>query len=344
MSEQADLMVSIADTTRDYRAGELPKLTSEHIGRWVGQFDKAAQLPLLREMDQVLKSTYFSQNKVLRFLKIILDAKKLVGDNPVSFWKKVNFLNIQRAGYSQISLLALFEKLLFNRHRLKLADCGGEAAEFVYLDDVVFSGNRIRRDLEAWLQNAAPAKSLVHIVCIAIHKGGQYYVDNRITEATENTTKEVKLKWWGGVILEDRKAHINVSNVLRPTQIPDDELVAKYVEQMRYKLKLRTPKRSGSDKPFSGEEGRSILEQELLRAGVRVRAMCPNLSEKHRPLGYSLLDTLGFGSTIVTYRNCPNSSPLALWVGDPWIPLFPRTTNAETDARRMLENLQGSSS
>jgi hypothetical protein len=40
------------------------------------------------------------------------------------------------------------------------------------------------------------------------------------------------------------------------------------------------------------------------------------------------LETLGFGSLIVTFRNCPNNAPLAFWVDSPWYPLFPRTTNS----------------
>ena len=55
--------------------------------------------------------------------------------------------------------------------------------------------------------------------------------------------------------------------------------------------------------------------------------MCPYLKESARPLGFSLLKTLGFGATVVTHRNCPNNCPLALWAGDPWYPLFRRKTN-----------------
>ena len=67
--------------------------------------------------------------------------------------------------------------------------------------------------------------------------------------------------------------------------------------------------------------------------------MCPNLNQFQRPLGNSLLETLGFGSLIVTFRNCPNNAPLPLWVGNPWHPLFPRTTNSDTSLTRFLAML-----
>ncbi len=51
------------------------------------------------------------------------------------------------------------------------------------------------------------------------------------------------------------------------------------------------------------------------------------------------LETLGFGSLVVTFRNCPNNAPLALWVGDPWYPLFPRTTNSQAEIVRLFRDL-----
>jgi hypothetical protein len=80
-------------------------------------------------------------------------------------------------------------------------------------------------------------------------------------------------------------------------------------------------------KIFSSEEGRNLLEQQFLAKGTYIRTVCPLLNEYQRPLGNMLLETLGFGSTIVTFRNCPNNAPLVFWAEDPWHPLFYRKTN-----------------
>jgi hypothetical protein len=53
-----------------------------------------------------------------------------------------------------------------------------------------------------------------------------------------------------------------------------------------------------------------------------------------------VLETLGFGSLIVTFRNCPNNTPLALWAGDPWYPLFPRITNTDTSLQNFVAMLE----
>ena len=52
-----------------------------------------------------------------------------------------------------------------------------------------------------------------------------------------------------------------------------------------------------------------------------------------------ILESLGFGSLVVTFRNCPNNAPLALWAGDPWYPLFPRRTNTDTSIKQFMATL-----
>jgi hypothetical protein len=108
---------------------------------------------------------------------------------------------------------------------------------------------------------------------------------------------------------------------------------------MKYPPTLRQPGSLGTNALFATDAGRVLLEQEFLKAGARIRQLCPNLGATQRPLGHITLDTLGFGSLIVTFRNCPNNAPLALWVGEPWYPLFPRTTNSQTAIKRLFEDL-----
>ena len=68
MTERRDLLASIAGTIKDYRAGEIAEPTPQHVDRWVSQFGSEAQVPLLREMDYVLKRTYRSRERVTGLL------------------------------------------------------------------------------------------------------------------------------------------------------------------------------------------------------------------------------------------------------------------------------------
>lgn len=86
---------------------------------------------------------------------------------------------------------------------------------------------------------------------------------------------------------------------------------------------------------LKAEAGRQLLESEFLIAGVKIRSLIQSPKDFIRPLGCGNFG-VGFGSMLVTYRNCPNNCPLALWWGDPeatsgalhWYPLLSRKTYA----------------
>ena len=327
MKSRNELLTSIAITIQDYRAGEIAQPTPAHVARWVNQFDSAVQDGLLLELDHVLSHTYLNRERVTTFLKGLLSNVKLAGDDPCEFWKRVKFLNSQGGGNSQREMLALFNDYLQESCGLKVSDCGKDADTFIYLDDAVFTGNRVLKDLKVWVEKTAPAKAIVHIITIAFHRGGERYANKSILQAAASSKKEITLKWWRIVELEDQPWKINQTDVLRPRTLSDDPLVAEYVKSFTHAITFRDQDGVGENKFFSCEQGRALLEQEMLKAGARIRRVCPNLGKYQRPLGNMVLETLGFGSTIVTFRNCPNNTPLAFWAGDPWYPLFPRKTN-----------------
>jgi len=340
MSKRSELLESIAETIADYREGEIKTPTPEHVDTWVRQFDRDVQKPMLAELDHVLKRTYFSKGNVKDFLAALVKNEKLAGDNPCSFWEDVGFLRIQGGGNSQREMLAMFDGILEDECGVNTEDCGKTPTAYLYLDDAIFTGNRVRTDLGSWIEDDAPAEAKVHVVTIALHRGGQYFASTKINESVKNAGKTIDVTWWRCIEIEDRKRYIDSSDVLRPTCIPDDPEVQAYASSLRNTPVLRTPGNVGEIGIFSSEEGRHLLEQEFLKSGARIRSMCPNLNIYQRPLGNMVLETLGFGSLLVTFRNCPNNSPLAFWVGDPWYPLFPRSTNSDAFMKRMLESFR----
>ena len=323
---RAELTTSIACTVGDYRFGELAAPTPAHIETWISQFAVPAQLPILCELDHVLKKTYLSKPRVESFLSVVCTSPKLCGPDPAQFWRATNFLNIQKGGSSQADMLQLFAQQLHVKYGISLEQCGSTQGGYVYLDDAIFTGNRILKDLTAWAPQA-PAAPEIHVVVVGLHAGGRYYADKKITEAFSHAGKAVKLHWWSVLQLEDRKAYTDSADVLRPTAIPPDPLVHQYVSTLKYPPHLRTGAQIGGKALYSSPQGRETLEQEFLKGGATIRAQCPNLGNYQRPLGNMVLDTLGFGSTFVTFRNCPHNCPLVFWAGAPWYPLFPRKTN-----------------
>lgn len=325
-SKEAACAKSIAQQIADYRSGAITAPDAAHVLKWSKQLAPSLRPAALAELDHVLKSTYFSAQRITDFLKGLASHSKFTGGDPTTFWTSAKLLDIQLRGTSQSDLNKLLVKAV-------KAECGvtpsvGSAGEgpFIYLDDAIFTGNHVRRDLEAWVEGSAPKKAEVHVVVLGLHESS-YYHRRELDKAIGSSGKAIKIHWWRCVQLEDRKKYINQSDVLRPRSCPANEDVKAYVDSLSYEVEFRTQDGVGNAKLFSGEVGRHALEQALLIAGVRVRTLCTALPTQHRPLGYHALEMLGFGSMIVTYRNCPNNAPIALWAGDPWYPLFPRRTN-----------------
>ncbi|MGO6723082.1 hypothetical protein ACC717_09515 [Rhizobium ruizarguesonis] len=327
MTERDRLLQSIATITADYRAGELAAPSPQHVDRWVSQFPQAVQQPILAELEHVFGETYIAKKDVEKFLSTLVKSEKIAGADPASFWRNVKFLNIQGAGNSQREMLEIFGEKLQKHYDIEISDCRESPTAFVYLDDVVFTGGRVRTDLTSWINTSAPPETTVHIITMGLHNGGNWYANQEIAKVAKAAEKSIKLQWWRGVQIEDRKSHTDTSDVLRPTMIPNDPVTQAYINSLGFAPVLRQPGSVGVKKFFSSEEGRSLVEQEFLKIGAHIRTIAPNLGIYQRPLGNMVLKTPGFGSMIVTFRNCPNNAPLALWVGAPWYPLFARKNN-----------------
>lgn len=331
MSERDDLLASVANEIRTYRKRDLPEPTPEHVDRWLHQFTPAQQLPFLREFEHVIKQTFFTRKNVKDFLRALVANARLAGSDPAPYWSSANFLSIQQNGQSQKEMLRLFSKCLEEECGLDLDDCGEDGGDFIYIDDVMFSGNRVGNDLGQWIVNDAPQSATVHVIVAALHSGGSYLVDRRLKSVVEQSGKKIAVKYWRALEIENRKSYKNSSGVLWPTVISGEAELQNYMAlTTKFPFEPRQPSETAI-KPFSSEAGRQVLESEFLIAGAKIRAKSENPKQFMRPLGYSPFG-VGFGSMIVTYRNCPNNCPLAMWWGDPeatsgalhWYPLLQR--------------------
>lgn len=334
MSDRNSLLSSIALSVTDYRAGEIAAPTPQHVDRWVKQFDAEVQVPILHELDHTFKNSYLTKKEAAEFLSNLVTNEKLAGHEPCTFWRNANFLKIQQHGESQKAFLQIFGECLMKQCSLDINKCGNPAGPYIYLDDIVFSGNRIKNDLTGWIAKNAPTNATVHIIVVAVHTGGEYYVRTSLEKVSSEAKKNISLKIWKAAEFENRKSEKDNSEVLWPSVLPADALLAAYLaEPTRFPFQTRRP--GGKLGPFSSESGRQLLESELLLAGVQIRAACKNPKAIVRPLGFSPFG-LGFGSMFITFRNCPNNCPLAIWWGDPtapsssplskWYPLLPRKT------------------
>ncbi|QOJ89475.1 MULTISPECIES: hypothetical protein [Pseudomonas] len=334
---ERELIAQLLAVIGDYRKGAIPTFDEVHVQKWINQFDPEVRESILSELIYTFGKTYSSREKVYETFKSLFEIEVLHKGDSAGFWGSVSFLDIQKGGNSQhefVKLVAgIYNKLTGNS--LSINDNNAKA--FFYIDDGLFSGGRATQDILAWLENDAPRDSTLYMAIINVYALGQWKLGENIKSAL--VAKNIKISWVTSVVAEDRKKYMFNSDVLRPTSMPNDLKVLDYVGKMKYAPVLRVAGGNAKNSYFSSESGRNLLEQQFLVKGAHIRTICPNLKIPHRPLGFSSLETLGFGSMNVTYRNCPNNAPLALWAGDPWYPLFPRSTNADAARERALEDI-----
>jgi hypothetical protein len=328
---RAQLLESVANTIKTYRSGELDEPTPDHVDKWLDQFTPANQLPFLREFDHVIKKTFLTEDYITGFIRKLIENKDLTGGNHAAYWARTNFLSEQQDGQSQKEMLKIFGKLLKQKYGLKISECGAEDGDYIYLDDVVFTGGRISQDVKTWIEHDAPDSAKLHIIVAARHTLGQYQLANALERAARDARKKIGISYWcTRYIIENRVARRDNSEVLWPIAAPRDKVVQDYLAKPhKFPFKPRTP--GGTLGFFSSEAGRQILESEFLIAGAAIRSR-GQVSEVNRPLGHSFYG-IGFGGLMVTYRNCPNNCPLAMWWGNPegpgamrWYPLLSRET------------------
>lgn len=343
-----NLLESIANTISDYRLGEIPPMTTSHVDRWVSQFDDDEQLIILSEMDHLLSKYYISKSKAESFLTEILTSQEFFGQNPSALLQNCAFLDIQKEGNSQKDLLTLANEITLREYGIGINQSCLPLL-YVYLDDCLFSGNRAFRDMQNWVSNYISNTNnpcYVYLIFLGRHTYAIRYLENKLIPEAKQKNIHIKIK----------RSYITFNNLpwdkekyecFWPVEITNDELVNKFVDIVKEKAveksvveRLRLFRPDGVPRQetlFSTPEARNIIESAFLRKGAYIASLPKDRGLNMRPMGYESLESLGFGSVFITYRNIANNCPLVLWWGDTnyhhshpfskWYPLFPRKGN-----------------
>lgn len=346
------LLQSLAQTIADYRYSEIPPMTTSHIERWLNQFAYEDQSVILTEMDSIMRRFYFSKFRVKECLRNFLRNDVIGFQDPTKVLLHTHFLQIQKQGNSQQVLLAALDEIITNDYGLTLSSCGIEyPQDYVYIDDCLYTGNRIRYDLTsggdapAWIPQKAPPNCKLIVYNIGVHLFGMNYADRLIRAAAREKGISVARKY--SMIIDNRRTANTRLTCLWPERIVNDQAVHSYATELVTFLKdrgwasdnlYRPDGLPGEETLFSSPEARRIVERAFLRKGVLLATAGSQRAESIRPLGFEKIGSLGFGTFFITYRNIANNCPLVLWWGDPelpathplgrWYPLFPRSINS----------------
>lgn len=340
MGDIAEYCESIAQTVSDYRPEEPRRITPGRVKSWIRQFDPEDQLVILQEIDRILKRFYFSRERVKTSLRNFIRTNLIGEEEPSSVLQRTHFLHIQRKGSSQRDLLTIVNEILLDDYCTTLHSCGCRQADtFVYIDDAVLTGSRLRYDLTpgtalpgfepnpSWITTEAPPNCTLKIFVLVAHTEGANYAMKYVRQAASD--KNIAVTTHCAMrVANERTIGCESHDCLWPQYVVGNEDVDTYIARAEHEagrsIFFRPRGTPRQETLFSSSLARDTVERAFLAKGVKL--MSSTNIKSMRPLGYDTLTSLGFGTFFVTYRNIPNNAPLVLWWsgGGRWFPLFKR--------------------
>ena len=320
MKDLEGLAIDLACLISDYKNNA--NNDKEHVLTWINQFPEEYKKFVLEQTILLMKKSYFSKENYNEIFDKLLSENE--SKESLDVIKTSSFLNIQKNGSSQSDIIHMLDNKFEKKYGVKLKINDFNSENFFYFDDFSFTGDRAYSDLYDWIINHAPQRCHLRIIFIASHKYGNYCLNRNLRMLILNSGKNIVLDIISCIVYKNDILNINSSDVF----------------WLKYDNKYsRTSFETGSF-IFEDSENRDKFEYIMYEAGKYIVSLCENPSLSVKPLGYSRISShTGFGGTIFSYRNCPNTAPLAFWWGNPdanqdsplskWYPLFFRKTYYE---------------
>ncbi len=338
------LAEEIASVIADFRQDEIARRSSADVMQFVEQIQRVCQewmnarekTLFLEGLRDSLKSQYWSGPKISIELERLLPTLRM--GTSKSTWA---ILSIQDTYSSQSSLVNKVE-----RADIPVISSVIEGVDaLLYIDDATFTGKTLAKYLDVIASQIKtiekrPSKLLVWHLC-------EYSLE--VKEVMKSPV--TKLAEQGVSVLfhqVDQFRRRGADGRVAAAMIPSKNLatlpgVQRFLTSFSAFKKFsdsdllwRDPEIVINDRLFGSVERRDVVERAFLEVGCWLRSQTPNWNALMRPFGFVASFTepsLGFGSMFCTCFNSSNTSPVALWWGDPdakfsalsiWKPLLPR--------------------
>lgn len=334
---QAQLCEAISQIIQGYADDRYGVYDTAHVNRWIEQFDDNERQLVLEETLHIFQNQYITRDKFTELVSTVIDFDKIHSGNPRQFWENASLLQIQLHGNSQNELNRIFSDVLQEKYQVGCI-INNRSLNYFYIDDFIFSGNRLYNDICQWVEQENPENCKLNVVTIGYYTSGQYSTECKLKELFAERNIALEFYRYDECILENRLKYRNSSERFWPTaNVLDDATIQAYVAEKEPNFTYREVA-PHENKVFSSDR-REQYEKIMLKYGIRIVGFPRTNSAVVKPLGYDTYRTFGFGSAVFTFRNCPNNNPLAFWWGDPeapaqhpfsqWYPLLQRTTYRE---------------
>ena len=146
----------IAEKIKNYRKGT-GVYDAEHVDRWISQFPEEERMVVLTETNRLLEQNYVDQAKLMEWERYIETNADIMGADPQKTISKSQFLDIQTKGNSQKRLVPMVESYLQACGYTGVNTCApGEVRNYFYLDDCLFTGMTLLKDVGCWMETENP--------------------------------------------------------------------------------------------------------------------------------------------------------------------------------------------
>ena len=194
MSDCKDIAEIIADYRLHDRKNGLLKIeiNRDHVERWIEQFPQNQDI-ILHKTKKLLSRYYFSEDNVYSFLELVAESEELWED-PEEAMGTAYFLDCQTEGKSQNHLLDMMEEVVLNTYDFDIKRTAvpiDGPATYIYLDDGLFSGRTLIRDMEALLPHIHSG-STVCAIFIIDYSFGDWWSHRRLNNTfQENRVSDI---------------------------------------------------------------------------------------------------------------------------------------------------------
>lgn len=339
---ESSVAEEIARIIADYRRGHVPQRTQNHVIRFVDQINEictwmgsSERFLFLQGLRTALTNSYWSASRIRMYMRPLLS---MTGVNHGEEWV---MLALQESESSQLRLVRDVEL----GDGLMVSSCFLETHDsYIYVDDAAYTGRTLVKYFqriadEVSVMSRRPRQLVVwHLAEYSNETMGRLGEQlGRLQNLKVNVTFQR---------VEDFSTTTSGSKlgVLFPgSSCAESPIVQRFLKSrpnlrsIAHKPQLwRDESESFEDGLFASNEERSVVELAMLEVGCWIFMKVEK--PLFRPLGYvANLNSdvsFGFGSMFATCHNSANTTPIAMWWGDPlkypnsplgvWNPLLPR--------------------
>ncbi len=278
-----DYCQEIADMIAQYRIRDRKKgtlnidINKDYVEKWVSQFENHHDI-VLQETANLLNEYYFTKENIEEYLTGIYSSTKIWGED--------------------------------------IDEDKPDATSFVYVDDCMFSGNTVRKDIQKLIEQV-PNGSTINAIFIVVHSFAEWWVQQSLKDQIKQ--KDICFDIWRCKTIQNSGGQNHTYECLWPREY-ESQNVAKYLKTIESEA-AETPWKKVrlfredfySGGLYTSEDNRLVFEQELMEAGLKIIGFSENQKPFIRPMGYDNRISFGFGAFCSTYMNMSNNCPLAFW-------------------------------